>query len=679
MSKKENNKPTNKDDVDDIQQQITELMGPPPLNTSPFQPNIDNSNVEISQKETVKNIPKSEKTFDKKEKIPENTQNIDSDAGLDKELTIEQAEKIAEKNELKETNLLEDMDEKTDSIYSSKVLKAVDDIESREERLYDEKPKDSERLKPKSFGKKHKSLKRIVFNKKMLKIAGFIIILIILCLAIVPVTRYKILNTLGVRASVNLKVIDSASQLPIKNVDVSVGGATSKTDVNGMANISGVKLGKTDLNLTKRSFSPISESVIIGWGSNPVDTAYQMVPAGTKYSFVLVDFITNEPISGIKISDGNSSAISDKQGFAEIKIEPTEADTIIKVQSESYTSQAVKLNTNPTSQKIPIKILPSQPDVFISNRNGKYDLYARQVDGTGELNILPGTGSENISELSILPKPGSNKVAFVSTRDGLKSKDGYLLSNLYIVDSKTKQVLKIPGTESEKIQLLSWDKDKLIFAKIVAGPSGNQNGRQRIIAYNLTEESLKELAMSNEFNDITVINGIVYYATNSPQPGVSKLYSINVDGSAKKVILDKQVWVVKQINTDSILANTADKKWYQISVKDGKTTEYKGAETQQTGKNYIVSPLGKKFAWVERRDGKDVLVVKTSENNNQEKIIATKNGLKYPVNWISDNYIIASVSNNDESASYIVNISAGKIQKIGDHTNTAQTGRWYYF
>nr|MBP9778877.1 hypothetical protein [Rickettsiaceae bacterium] len=108
-------------------------------------------------------------------------------------------------------------------------------------------------------------------------------------------------------------------------------------------------------------------------------------------------------------------------------------------------------------------------------------------------------------------------------------------------------------------------------------------------------------------------------------------------------------------------------------------SEYKGADTQQVGKNYITSPVGKQFAWIERRDGKDVLVVKTSDNNNQDKIIATKNGLQYPIHWINDNYFITTVSNSDESATYIVNVSASKMQKIGDQTNTAQTGRWYYF
>ncbi|MDQ5953790.1 MAG: hypothetical protein QG647_526, partial [Patescibacteria group bacterium] len=96
-------------------------------------------------------------------------------------------------------------------------------------------------------------------------------------------------------------------------------------------------------------------------------------------------------------------------------------------------------------------------------------------------------------------------------------------------------------------------------------------------------------------------------------------------------------------------------------------------------KNYIVSPTGKQFAWIEKRDGKDVLIVKNLDNTNQDKNIATKNGLQYPINWINDNYFITTVSNNDESATYIVNVSTGKMQKIGDHTKTAQTGRWYYF
>ncbi len=680
MSKKENIQPINNEDVDEIQQQITDLMGPPPLNTSPSQLDNEGTSRAPIQEKPKNNTKKPEQTVtaDKKESLEKQLEPEDP-TSIDKAMTIEQAEKIAKKNTTGLAEETDSIDENTDSIYSSKVLKAVDDIESREDRLYEEEPTESKKTPIQDYSKKHKSFKELLLSKKTLKIVALIIILALLLVIIIPFTRYKILNVVGVKASLSLKVVDSTNRLPLKNVDVSVGGVISKTDANGVANINGAKLGKTNLSLIKRSFSPVNETITIGWGSNPIDTAYQMSPSGTKYSFVLVDFLTNEPMSGIKITDGNSVAISDKQGFAEIKIEPTEADTFIKVQSENFISQAVKLNTNPTVQKIAIKVTPSQPDVFISNRSGKYDLYARQVDGSGEVQILPGTGNENISEISILPKPVSSKVAFVSTRDGAKNKDGYLLSNLYIVDSKTKQVLKIPGTESEKIQLLSWDKDKLIYAKIVAGPSGNQDGRQRIIAYNISEDTQKELATANEFNDITVFNGVVYYATNSSQAGASKFYSINVDGSAKKIVLDKQVWLVKQLNTSNLLINTADKKWHQLNLQDGKVAEYKGADTQQIGKNYIVSPTGKQFAWIEKRDGKDVLIVKNLDNTNQDKNIATKNGLQYPINWINDNYFITTVSNNDESATYIVNVSTGKMQKIGDHTKTAQTGRWYYF
>jgi hypothetical protein len=680
MSKKENNQPINNEDVDEIQQQITDLMGPPPLNTSPLQSNPEVTQIVPIPEKLKKNKREPEKKVSSKEEnTPVNNLPKDDDASIDKSMTIEQAEKVAEKSNSEMVDEKNTIDEKTDSIYSAKVLKAVDDIESREDRVYDDDQTNIKQPPIQDFGKKHKSFKQLILSKKAFKILALIIILSILFIAIFPPTRYKILNTFGVRANVSLKVIDSANQLPLKNVEVAVAGVFSKTDENGVANVSGAKLGKTNLSLTKRSFSPINEAITIGWGSNPIDTAYQMSPSGTKYSFILVDFLTNEPIADIKISDGNSTAISNKQGVAEIKIEPTEKDTYINVKSENYTSQAVKLTANPTSQNIPIKIIPAQQDVFITNRSGKYDLYARQVDGSNEVQILPGTGNENISDISILPKTLSSKVAFVSTRDGSKNKDGYLMSNLYIVDAKSKQVIKVPGTESEKIQLLSWDKDKLIYAKIVSGPSGNQEGRQRIIAYSLTEENQKELAMANEFNDITVINGVVYYATNSAQAGASKFYSVNVDGSSKKVALDKQVWVVKQINPSNLLLNTADKKWYQLSLSDGKITEYKGADTQQVGKNYITSPTGKQFAWIERRDGKDVLVVKTSDTNKQDKIIATKNGLQYPIHWINDNYFITTVSNNDESATYIVNVSASKIQKIGDQTNTAQTGRWYYF
>lgn len=673
-----NNKNTNDDTTsfDDIQAQITELMGPPPLQTIASADNGNSTKVTKKvnpSKEEAEPQVKVTKKNPKKIIEPEPVVNYDS---LDKEMTIERAEDIAkdQKQEAAEEDYIEINGEKTDSIYSPKVTHAIEDIESREDRLYEE-PQIQDETKVESKNKKQKITFSVLWKNKKLRNSLLVIFSLILAgLALVPTTRYFLLNTAGVRSTVSLKVLDSKSLQPVNDAQISINGATGNTNTQGAVIISEVKLGKGQLVVKKRSFAAIQDPITIGWGSNPIEEPFHMDPIGTKYSFILKDFLSNKPVEGAKLSIADSTAITNKEGLAELKTEPADMTLNIKIEASDYKTTDIKIEATDTTTKV-FSLVAAQPNVYISNHNGKYDLYMRSVDGKNETIILPGNGNEVASSLSILTKPKSNKVAFVSSRDGTKNKDSYSLSNLYIVDTDKKTVSKINGTLSEKIQLLGWSGNRLIFAKISAGPSAAQDGRQRIISYNLSEDNWQELARSDSFNDLILINDKLVYANNGPS---AKLYKINIDGSEKKPIIDKEVWAIRQLDSQNLMVNTSDKKWLNFNLNNSKLTEALSSSEQiKSNKQFITSPDSKNIAYIDSQDGKDVLIIKPTAGG-PEKLVA-KQGLKYPLDWINDKYIIVRVHNYNETASYVLNIDGGQLTKIGDETETAQTGRWYYF
>lgn len=503
----------------------------------------------------------------------------------------------------------------------------------------------------------------------------------LLGLALLPSSRYTILNAVGVRAGVSLQVIDSKYGLPIKNAEVVAGGQKATTDNSGRVSLSNVKLGKTQLVIAKRSFATVNQAIIVGWGSNPFNDPLQMTPTGSAYSFVVTDWLSGKPVAKAEVSDGESTALTDDKGKVTLTIQPTDKDITLTVKGKDYRIEKLTISATDKDEK-PIKLVAGKPEIFVSKRSGKYDIYRRDVDGTNESVLVGGTGSEQ-DPLGLLVSPDGATAAFVSTREGKRDSGGYLLSNLYMVDVNTKTVTKVTSTEAAQIQLIDWVGDKLVFVRIAAGPSAATAGRQHIIAYDSKLEKQNELANANYFNDVEVYKGQVYFAPSSgggAGSAAAQLYRINTDGSSKTVLLDKEVWVTYRTTYNKIQANAVDNKWYEQSLGDNKMTAMSGAPASATHRIYVDSPNGEKTVWVDNRDGKGVLILQDVKNpSTPDTVLVSRGGLGYPIRWLSDTHILMRISNSQETADYVINIAGGDAQKVGDVTNTASTSRWYYY
>jgi hypothetical protein len=516
-------------------------------------------------------------------------------------------------------------------------------------------------------------------NKRLRLLTIALFFGLILGLSFYPSSRYAVLNTVGVRAGIHFKVIDSKNGVPIKNVEVVVGGQKGITDDNGAISLSGVKLGKTQLVLTKRSFSPLVQTVIIGWGSNPYNDPLQMTPTGTAYSFTVTDWLSGKPIEKAEVSDGESTAVSDEKGIAILTVEPTDKDLHVTIKGQSYRVESIVISSTDKTNKA-IKLVAGSPEVFVSKRSGRFDVYKRDVDGKNEAVLLPGTGSEQ-EPLGLLVSPDGLTAALVSTRDGKRDANGYLLSNLYMIDVQAKTVTKVAGTESAQIQLIDWVDNKLVFVKVAAGPSAATSGRQRITVYDSKQDKQTEISNANYYNDVEVYNGQVYYApssTGSIIGDTAQLYRVNTDNSAKTVLLNKEVWVTYRTAYDKLQISAADSKWYEQTIGNAKVMQLSGAPASPFQHIYVTNQANTQSAWVDNRDGKGVLIVR-SQKDGTEKTLVTKGGLGYPVRWLSDKHILYRVSNSVETSDYIINIDGGEAVKVGDVTNTAATNRWYYY
>ncbi len=528
---------------------------------------------------------------------------------------------------------------------------------------------------PHGFIAKLKSLvKRWWSNPKArwATLAGIVVGLLIIFA--VPTSRYFVLNTVGVRAAVQMVVLDEGTQQPLKNVQVSIDGKSGETDSDGKVRVAGVKLGNNNLHVEKVAFAPYDRTVTLGWGSNPLgDIALK--PTGAQYTFNVSEFLSEKPLSKVEAVSGLASAVANEQGEIVLTVDVKDEERLdVTLNKENFRSEKRTIATkNKEVQKV--AMVPAKKHVFISKRSGKFDLYKIDVDGKNEELLLPGSGTER-DDIVIAPHADQSVVALVSTRENQRNDNGFLLSNLQTVDVETGENTEVAA--SERVQIVDWVGDRLVYVQIDEGVSANSPRRHRLMSYDYKKAESNELATSNYFNDVMVAKNTVYYAPSSAnQNGKTYFYRINPDGSNPQTILDKEVWNIFRVDYDK-LNLAVGQKWYEYTLGDGAATQLDGAPGDPKNKLFRDDAEKKRSLWVDQRDGKGVLL-SYDTTTKQDKIVKTQSGLRNPINWLQNDYAIYRINTDQETADYVLNLAGGQPRKIQDVTNTGGIDRWYYY
>ncbi len=480
----------------------------------------------------------------------------------------------------------------------------------------------------------------------------------VVALAAIPASRYAALNLFGMRVGATVTVTNQESGLPLENIPVRLADKEVRTNEEGEAVFSDMKLGNTSLVINKLGYAEVDRSVTLGLGSNP-GVRQEIVATGAQYRFSLRQWLSDDArIVDAKAQSGEDIARVNDEGELLLIISDLSAEATVEITADGYRTETIPVSQ--LEQELTnVAMVPDYRHAFVSNRSGEYDLFAIDLDAQNEELVLKASGKEREIPFAVQNDDGS-RIAYISSRDGEENSGGFILDGLFVIENgEEKRVAR-----SEQLQIIGWQGDNLVYVGVVEGVSAGNPQRSKVFVYNAATTERNELASSNYFNDVELIGDKVYYSVSSfavPR-SQAKLYSIELNGDNKQQVVDAQVWTIGYRDTNTLLLSAEDRKWYEQHLGSGEVSELEQAPAVNATRDYEF--YGDSALRVESRDGKGTILLTDSEGN--ETSVLAEAGISVPIKWINENYAVYRITTGSESADYAVRLDNGKTQKIID-------------
>lgn len=540
-------------------------------------------------------------------------------------------------------------------------------VEPSLESKWHENAEELQKANPEKFPKL-KKLARAYWAKKKWTIPVSVVALLVLVLG-VPLTRYPILG-IALKKDVPVTVMDSATNQPVTDAIVTVGGLTTKTDNKGRAVVH-LKVGKHLVSITKKYYRDYNREVFVGVMGTPEVNAGP-VATGRQVPITVTDYITGKPLENAVIRASGSSAKTDKSGKATLVLAAKGTDAKATISLNGYNDNSVNvLITSRAVTTNKFTLTPKGKLYFLSNLSGKIDVVKTDLDGKNRKTVLAGTGTEDTFSTSLLASRDWKYLALLSKRDG---KQG-----IYLINTDNDESTNIDGgSTAASFSLVGWSGDTFVYQVTRNNIQSWQSGATSIKSYDATSGKLYNIDQTTgagtglydydntSFGTVSILDNELVYVKNVGASGAGKLdgksvslVSVRPDGSNKKSVKDFPVPAgtayYYSITTSQYQPTALYLQVYETTTAATYYEYENGAVTQKSDvtddvfnkayPTYLLSPTGKQTFWSETRDSKNALFVGNGGGAGGKQIATLSEFTPY--GWYSDNYLLVSKNGSE--------------------------------
>lgn len=526
----------------------------------------------------------------------------------------------------------------------------------------DDKKKAVAKKRAKKEAKKHRTSeeKRSSTRKKILIIAA-IIVLGVAALFVLPVTRWPILNFIGFRGDLTILAVDQKGEKAVSGATVELeDGQTVTTDAKGRALFRQERLGQQQIVLKKSGYGEVRQTVVNQIGST--EQAVSMKVVGIKLDFDIRHWLTGNKLSGVNVTHKESSAITDGDGLTSLIVPPTDEKEIeVEIKAEGFISRKITTKLDVVSREV--TLVAAQKNYFISKRDGKFDIFSSDLDGSRQKKMIDATGKELEELLQFTIHRHNQQAILVANREG-RIVNGRIIAGIYAIDLEKATLQKID--EGSEVQIIDWSGDVLVYRKSQVGLNYDDPNLSKLMTYHIGTKKLTEVAQTNYFSVSLVAADKVFFMPSDPYRAVegAVLTSQHLQTGGRATYLEGSLiqYGAKASYSTLDLQDTTGAS-FELNAVTGAVRPIDrrpGSSVQ-----FALSPNGDHVAWTERRDGQGVLLLQPS-GGGEQRVVAKSPGLTAPLRFISDDLVVVRSATSEETADYVVSISTGKFAKIVD-------------
>lgn len=504
---------------------------------------------------------------------------------------------------------------------------------------------------------------KLAQRKKRILVSLGVSMLVVVALLLIPFTRWPILNAVGFRGSIELVVLDP-SQRAVSGAAIKLDtGSVASTDIFGRTTFTGVSLGKRSALIQKNGYGDKTITFTSSVKKSKRTESLKII--GIKIDLDIKDWLSDQLIEGSTVTHEKSTATTDSTGRASLVIPPTDKKSVeVIVAAPGYLTKTVEVQTSIVSKEV--ALVSAQKNYFISKRDGKFDIFSSNLDGSDQRKIIEATGKEDESILQFSIHKNNKQAVLVATRDG-SIQNGKIIAGIYSVDLEKSSLRKID--EGSDVQLYDWVDTTLPYSKSVAELKYDDPNLSRVMTFNTATNKLSQLAAANYFAATTVAASKIFYVPADAYRAIENgvLTSLDISsGAQKRYLQDRQINYLSRVSYQQLELQDGAGNSFELQVSSGvvKPIDRRPATPLQI----TTSPNGQTAAWTDRRDGQGALIVRSLKADT-ESIVTKVSGLSAPIRFVTDSLVVARVATSEETADYVINIGTGKFKKIVDVSN----------
>lgn len=505
----------------------------------------------------------------------------------------------------------------------------------------------------------------------------------------VPPLRYAMLNTVGQRADITIRVYEQStsgmSRTTLRRVGITVDGKQYDTDASSTVTIPGLTYGEHTVKVSKMGYREFQKVMVVDM---PVRSAQKLdvalVAVGTPVSFLAKDFVSEAGITNARFELGDKTVRPDESGRVKLVVPPTDSPTVSVAAKfdGAYIDKTIDISIADKTEKT-FAFVPAGKHYFVSKRSGVYSVYSSNVDGSDQQEVIKGTPQET-SGLVFAASPDGRHALMASTRDGKRDERKELVQQLYWVDLATRQMDVID--QGYYFSFYDWSDDVLVYSSSYYAAKATEMSR-RLRSVSSSTKNLYDLSMASGYiSQVAVSNGTVlvlqgeYYGKPEYESSpILKSVGVKGDGSRN---LATRVGDFRQVGFDTFTYMTESKQWMEYNTN---SAEAKSANPpSEDSKVYLTarSASTNKRLFIDNVDGKNTLNLQSADT--APRVLVSSPGLRGPIRWINDTTLVYRIVTPAETADYVVSTAGGRPRKIVDVTATATAGQgtpngFYYY